>query len=149
MTIQKETINLLIDKYNELWRTDIMLKSRERDLVIARQCFYYVLRTQYHMSYTKIGEVFDKNHASIIHGERVVRDMLYIGDRDTEAKLKSVIDLFRLYSIEITNYVCEKSEMMDKLENMLKSLRIIEQVSKDEIKRLVDNVWKATPSEVA
>lgn len=149
MQITKETIDILIDKYNELWRTDIRAKSRERELVIARQCFFYVLRTQYRLSYTKIGDIFDKNHASVIHGERLVRDMLEIGDRDTENKLKSIIDLFRLYSIDITSYISEKNEMMENLENMLKSLRIMDRVDAKDIKRLVDSVWKTTPDKVA
>lgn len=149
MQITRETIDILIDKYNELWRTDIRAKSRERELVIARQCFFYVLRTQYRLSYTKIGDIFDKNHASVIHGERLVRDMLEIGDRDTENKLKSIIDLFRLYSIDITSYISEKNEMMENLENMLKSLRIMDRVDAKDIKRLVDSVWKTTPDKVA
>ena len=101
------------------------------------------------MPYTSIADIFSKNHASIIHGERVVSDMLSIGDRITENKLKDIIDLFRLYSIEITNYVCAKAEMINNLENMLKSLRIIEEVSREDIIRLVDSVWKSKPSEVA
>ena len=149
MKITSETINLLIDKYNEFYHTDIRDNRRDRDVVMARQCFFYILRAEYDMSYTSIASVFSKNHATIIHGERVVRDMLSIGDRITENKLKDIIDLFRLYSIEITNYVCAKSEMIDNLENMLKSLRIIEEVSKDHIIKMVDNVWKTKPSEVA
>jgi hypothetical protein len=96
-----------------------------------------------------IGSIFGKNHATIIHGERTISDMLSIGDRITENRLKGVIDLFRLYSIDITNYVCAKSEMIDKLENMLKSIRIIEEIPKSEIIRLVDSVWKTEPTEVA
>jgi len=149
MKITSETINLLIDKYNEFYHTDIRANRRDRDLVMARHCFFYILRSEYDMSYTSIAHIFKKNHATIIHGERVVSDMLSIGDRITENKLKHIIDLFRLYSIEITNYVCAKSEMINNLENMLKSLRIIEEVSKEDIIRLVDNVWKSKPSEVA
>lgn len=149
MKITSETINLLIDKYNEFYHTDIRANRRDRDLVMARHCFFYILRSEYDMSYTSIAHIFEKNHATIIHGERVVSDMLSIGDRITENKLKHIIDLFRLYSIEITNYVCAKSEMINNLENMLKSLRIIEEVSKEDIIRLVDNVWKSKPSEVA
>ena len=149
MKITSETINLLIDKYNEFYHTDIRANRRDRDLVMARHCFFYILRSEYDMSYTSIAHIFGKNHATIIHGERVVSDMLSIGDRITENKLKHIIDLFRLYSIEITNYVSAKSEMINNLENMLKSLRIIEEVSKEDIIRLVDNVWKSKPSEVA
>lgn len=149
MKITRETIDLLIDKYNEFYHTDIRENCRNRDLVMARHCFFYVLRREYDMPYTSIADIFSKNHASIIHGERVVSDMLSIGDRITENKLKDIIDLFRLYSIEITNYVCAKAEMINNLENMLKSLRIIEEVSREDIIRLVDSVWKSKPSEVA
>lgn len=149
MRITRDTINLLIDKYNELYQTDIRDTCRDRDLVMARHCFFYILRRQYGLSYPVIGSIFGKNHATIIHGERTISDMLSIGDRITENKLKNVIDLFRLYSIEITNYVCAKAEMIDKLENMLKSIRIIEQIPKADIIRLVDSVWKTEPTEVA
>lgn len=149
MRITRDTINLLIDKYNELYQTDIRETCRDRDLVMARHCFFYILRRQYGLSYPVIGSIFGKNHATVIHGERSISDMLSIGDRITENKLKNVIDLFRLYSIEITNYVCAKSEMIDKLENMLKSIRIIEEIPKSDIIRLVDSVWKTEPTEVA
>lgn len=149
MRITRDTINLLIDKYNELYQTDIRETCRDRDLVMARHCFFYILRRQYGLSYPSIGSIFGKNHATVIHGERAISDMLSIGDRITENKLKNVIDLFRLYSIDITNYVCAKSEMIDKLENMLKSIRIIEEIPKADIIRLVDSVWKTEPTEVA
>jgi hypothetical protein len=149
MQIRENFVNSLIDKYNELWRTDIRSKRRDRKLVLARQCFFYILRTQYRMRYQEIANIFDKNHASVIHGERVIRDMIYIGDRDTEDTLQTVVDVFRLHSLDIKSYVSPKSVMLDELEKMVKAMRILDEVDPQEIKRIVDNVWKAQPSEVA
>jgi hypothetical protein len=149
MQISKRKIDKIIDKYNELYRTDIRRVSRSRELVVARQCFFFILRRQYRMSYQSIGNMFGMNHATIIHGEKLVCDMLSIGDRDVQHTLQTIVDLFRLYSVELTNFVSEKPRMMEELEKMLKSLRVLDEVTDKEIKQLVDIVWKSQPTEVA
>jgi len=147
--ISVKVINLIIDKYNELYHKDIRAVRRDRELVIPRQCLFYILRKQYNMPYQQIGDVFGMNHASVIHGERVIDDMLSIGDRETEDTLGDLVDLFREYSLNIDNYISSKSEIIDNLTKMLKSLRAVDILSQNEVQRIVNNVFKTEPSEVA
>jgi len=69
------SIHELIEKYG------LLDKSRRRDVLFKRYYLYNELRTC-GLSLSEIGRVFDKNHATILHGLRVHKDLTSYRDTD-------------------------------------------------------------------
>jgi len=79
----------LIKELNTHFSVDITKKSRVRHLVDIRHCAMFSLRKrQYGLNF--IGEIFDQNHASVIHAVKKV-NALYGLDKDY-TKLSTAID---------------------------------------------------------
>lgn len=78
-----EKINYIIDRYG------LKEKTRRRDVIFKRYFIYNELRN-YGMSLTMIGEIFEKNHATILHGLRVHKDMLSYRDVDYIAETSAI-----------------------------------------------------------
>jgi hypothetical protein len=68
-------INELIEKYG------LLNKSRRRDVLYKRYYLYNELRIC-GLSLSDIGRYFDKNHATILHGLRVHKDLTSYRDAD-------------------------------------------------------------------
>jgi hypothetical protein len=68
-------INELIEKYG------LLDKSRRRDVLFKRYYLYNEFR-KCGLSLSQIGRVFDKNHATILHGLRVHKDLTSYRDVD-------------------------------------------------------------------
>jgi hypothetical protein len=69
------SIHELIEKYG------LLDKSRRRDVLFKRYYLYNELRTC-GLSLSEIGSVFNKNHATILHGLRVHKDLTSYRDTD-------------------------------------------------------------------
>jgi len=81
-------INELIEKYG------LLNKSRRRDVLYKRYYLYNELRIC-GLSLSDIGRYFDKNHATILHGLRVHKDLTSYRDADYIAEtcaLQSYLD---------------------------------------------------------
>lgn len=65
-----------VAKMHGIPASDIMGKSRENHIVSARFEIFYRLRIDLAMSYAKIGSIFGKDHTTVIHGVRKVRQKL-------------------------------------------------------------------------
>jgi hypothetical protein len=81
-------INELIEKYG------LLNKSRRRDVLYKRYYLYNELRIC-GLSLSDIGRYFDKNHATILHGLRVHKDLISYRDADYIAEtcaLQSYLD---------------------------------------------------------
>jgi len=75
-TIMSETA-----AYFGLGREDLVSKSRSRPLTTARHIAMYLLRELTDLSLIKIGELFDRDHTTVMHGiNKIVKLM---PDRDT------------------------------------------------------------------
>jgi hypothetical protein len=73
------SIHELIEKYG------LLDKSRRRDVLFKRYYLYNELRTC-GLSLSEIGRVFNKNHATILHGLRVHKDLTSYRDVDYVAE---------------------------------------------------------------
>lgn len=64
-----------------------MSKNQERELVEARQTTMATIRNVFGKSYSlvKIGAFFNKDHATVIHAQVTIRDLI-----DTDNRLKNV-----------------------------------------------------------
>lgn len=63
----KDVIDFVAEHLN-IPHKKIMTQRRFRELTVARQITYNILRFEYHMILTDIAKIFKKNHASIING---------------------------------------------------------------------------------
>jgi chromosomal replication initiator protein len=63
-------------KYFGLTRDHLVGKSRSRPLTTARHIAMYLLREQNGMSLLKIGERFDRDHTTVMHGIRKVEELM-------------------------------------------------------------------------
>jgi chromosomal replication initiator protein len=71
----KKIIKTVTEHY-ELKEEDIFKKTRTKHLAKARQCIIYFLREITQLSYTSIGEIFKKDHTTIIYSyEKIVKEM--------------------------------------------------------------------------
>jgi chromosomal replication initiator protein len=68
-------------RYFGLGREDLVSKSRSRPLTTARHVAMYLLRELTQLSLIKIGELFDRDHTTVLHGIQKVEKLML--DRDT------------------------------------------------------------------
>lgn len=82
--ISRDTFQQLVASYELMNSIDLMSKSREQRIVIPRQCLLYILHKKYNQTVIHLGELADKNHATILHCSKVVereiawRNMKYL-----------------------------------------------------------------------
>lgn len=57
---------------------DIKKKSRKRDLVFARWCYFYLAKKHLKITFEKIGKSVNVNHATVMHGiKECEKDLFY------------------------------------------------------------------------
>ena len=72
----EDVTNAILERlYPGKYPEGIRKKSRERELVVLRQCFFKIA-TEMGYSLTNIGLYIDFNHATVIHGNRVITSLL-------------------------------------------------------------------------
>ena len=75
-------IKKLIEK---IFGLDLSNPSRKYKYVRARACYYVMARHYTASGYEQIGESVNKNHATVIHGQREFKEMCRV-DKDLEEK---------------------------------------------------------------
>ena len=73
--INKKHSDILLEIVNNIFQSDVMSTVRCRGNVDGRRAFCAILRNEGH-SYTKIAEVLNKNHATVIHYVRGIEGIL-------------------------------------------------------------------------
>ncbi len=79
-------------KYYALSVDDLVSKSRSRPLTTARHVAMYLVRECTGMSLIKIGELFDRDHSTALHGINKIDEQM----RDREPVYRQVQDLSRI-----------------------------------------------------
>jgi chromosomal replication initiator protein len=69
---------------------DIKSKSRKQETVIVRQVYCYVAREITGETMEKIGNVINREHATVVHSCKVVGDAVAVGDRRVMEVLEKV-----------------------------------------------------------
>jgi chromosomal replication initiator protein len=93
--ISSETILDETAKYFGLGREDLVSKSRSRPLTTARHIAMYLLRELTGLSLIKIGELFERDHSTALHGiqkiegQMPVRGSTYKQVQDLTKKIKT------------------------------------------------------------
>lgn len=101
-------IGLTSEKIIELWTNhyglalqDILTKDRHSRLAIPRQILMYCLRTFSNLTLHEIGEIVQKDHATVIHSCRQVKSC-YLNDRVLSIELNELLDEIKDLSGKIT-----------------------------------------------
>jgi chromosomal replication initiator protein len=81
-------------RYFGLRRDDLISKSRSRPLTTARHVAMYLLRELTQLSLVKVGELFDRDHTTVMHGIQKVEKLML--DRDaTYRQVQALTKLIR------------------------------------------------------
>ena len=108
---------------------DIMLKSRKREIVLARQSAMMLAKIFTTLNNTDIGRAFSKDHATTVHAIQCVKNAI-------ETNYRPMLDIFeplyKQYYTEFKNLESKKSEMTGKdLECMAKIKKRVTEAVKE------------------
>lgn len=79
-------------------KNQLLLKSRKRDLVTARQTIFYLLRKYSKYTLSDIGTQFNQDHATVLHGHKHIIQLL-----DSDRKFKAEIQFLEDKIIQTLN----------------------------------------------
>ena len=68
---------------------DMLSRSRKPELVAARQVYWFYLRSK-GLGFSEIGRRFGWDHATVLHGVKKVRDIIWTKDGYLERYLEAV-----------------------------------------------------------
>ena len=156
--------DILRDITQEVCKADPMKETREREYVYARMIMYKVLKKFHKHTYTKIGKMFKKNHATILHSinqfDNMVRNDDWLNNRfhcvlseytkEISLQNEAIADVYLKNKIlesklkaqkRIIRQCKEISDIIDgvpedKVEQITQKLRMLMEVAKKEIKVL-------------
>ena len=93
--ITNQSLKDISYQYEKITGWNPLLKTRRRTVTIPRQCLFYIMRKKCRMSYASISNLFGCNHATVIHGNRVIKQQLEIKDSDTLQAMSLWIDIIQ------------------------------------------------------
>ena len=97
--MNKYYINKFINEYCEqegIDRKILFSKCRDRDLVERRMILGFFLRNRMKLTWSEIGRIMNRTHASIIHYEKNIEDLIGVYPH-LQRKFKSTMELFKSY----------------------------------------------------
>lgn len=81
----------VVCSYFKINETDLLSNSRKQELVYARQICWHLLKTQYGLTYKKIGSLFGgKDHSTVMHGCDVIEESIKI-DNKTKLNVENIL----------------------------------------------------------
>ncbi len=122
------TINKFIDDFCDEYNVTLTLIQsplRRRDLAEKRMMLSYFLRNRMGLTYQDIGNLLNRNHASIIYHVRLIEDFI---SHDVYFKLlhNSVEKIFNKYIDEFDDEVDMLSELYNENARLQRKLRKVE-----------------------
>jgi chromosomal replication initiation ATPase DnaA len=85
-------VNDVVNALPEISKEKLLSSCRDREIVLTRQCIGYILHNKYGLSLTSIGNILDRNHATIIHGNKAVEVSLYLHRNHKDSRSKEVLN---------------------------------------------------------
>jgi len=101
----KQKIELIIDAvlcHYQITEKEFMSRSRLRYLVNARGIFYYLSRNLTKNSTIFIGRRVNRDHATVLNGYRVIKDLLHLNLDNIKEDIDSITNILNTY-IEAKN----------------------------------------------
>ena len=78
------------EEYN-ITKDELYSKCRKRYIIEPRQIMMYVMRVHYGYRLERIASYFDKNHATVIHAVKNIRNIMFF-DKHFEQKINVLIN---------------------------------------------------------
>ena len=69
---------------------DLMSKARHRILVEPRQVLFYILHKKLNIPCVKVGKMFNKNHATVLHGANNIKTFME-NEKDLRERVTGVL----------------------------------------------------------
>ena len=69
---------------------DLMSKARHRILVEPRQVLFYILHKKLNIPSVKVGKMFNKNHATVLHGANNIKTFME-NEKDLRERVTGVL----------------------------------------------------------
>lgn len=71
-----ERINLLVTDRTQVTMVELLGPGRSRTLALARQLAMYLARKLTNLSFKEIGNIYSRDHGTVIHAERTIERAL-------------------------------------------------------------------------
>lgn len=97
--VNTDEILNIISEEQSISVDSIISRVRHREVVGGRQLFCYIMREKFGFSYTKIGRLIERNHATIMHSNKSHKDN-YQFDREYRNMCDRVLN--RVYEVSTT-----------------------------------------------
>lgn len=78
-------------------REELSTKSRDRELVLVRHVVFYYLLQNKLCSLNAAGAIFCRNHATALHGQKTICDLISTNDKKTILIISSLIKVANEY----------------------------------------------------
>lgn len=89
----------VVCKFYDVNAKEFYGKRRPKNLIKARQAAYYILKNKMKMTYTDIGNLLGRHHATIIHGVKKIefQKEMYEDIRDEIRQLEHIVNREKIY----------------------------------------------------
>ena len=131
-TINKKHSEILTEIVNDIFQCDVMSTVRRRENVDGRRAFSAILKNEGH-SFTKIGKVLNKDHATIMHYVRGIEGVLKTDSGFTRKYDKASMTFLTKIDRSENDFI---SKEINKLKDKVTSERSHASTLNREIKRL-------------
>lgn len=103
-----ERLNVRVDK--------VLSKSRKQELVNARHLIFHILYSDAHLNLTKttIGQIFKRDHSSVVHGTQVVEDRIHVDSIYRDMVIDMYLHIYGSLKYLYLNYDFVEKRMMIK-----------------------------------
>lgn len=95
MSMKIEQILEVVLQATGVSKDQFFSRNRKREIVMARQVFFYLCRRYFDTPYVVLGKFIGQDHATVMHGVEVVKDMLTTEFEPMVAVVKYCQELIR------------------------------------------------------
>lgn len=89
---ENDTIISVVTKYFNIPKKQIISRSREWKYVYPRQVAMWLLRKEKQNTSTKVGELFKRDHATVLHGVKHITDLMFT-DPEVRTDIQNIEEL--------------------------------------------------------
>lgn len=91
---------MIIEKHFGLKAKEIFSTSQKHEIVLARYAYFYIVRNENMTSYPKLGSVFNKDHATAMHGyktfETLLKQKAIVKEIDIDVTYTNIINKYNV-----------------------------------------------------
>lgn len=93
---QMHTCLLYIAEVMGVTVEDMKSKTRKQEVVVARQLFESLLKTKEYGSAAAIGNILNRDHATVLHSDKTIRNYVHTRDKKFYKNIAYVLDFYKV-----------------------------------------------------